>query len=195
MPGPYRNAPPASAMFQRPIRTPVPSLNNTCPKENKKLKLEGRSDSGHSLKKLSINSDVRLHDGEKWSIRGKVVEILNDPRSYVVLTSYGKRLRRNRKHILLIPDNTRNDSNAKDSDDRYSFADSDEFPRNLEPLNTPDEMVIDNENDSAVDDSILVNPENDTLSNESMNVNEHPVGVTRSGRFVIRPRYLKDYQS
>ena len=59
--------------------------------QNKKLK---------DLSVLRLNDKVRLHDGKSWSIKGKIIDVSNKPRSYIVLTEDGSKLHRNKKHIL-----------------------------------------------------------------------------------------------
>ena len=79
-PGHYHNAPPAIAMFQRPMRTVIHSVNNHFNKFNKKLEREGEG-KGVNLEKLAIDDAVRLHDGQSWSINGTIVDVLY--RSYI----------------------------------------------------------------------------------------------------------------
>ena len=38
----------------------------------------------YTLPPLELNDKVRLHDGKSWSVKGKIVEVCKEPRSYMV---------------------------------------------------------------------------------------------------------------
>ena len=54
-----------------------------------------------TLPEISNGSNVRLHDGKSWSIRGQVIERAETPRSYIIQTEAGGQLRRNRQDVLV----------------------------------------------------------------------------------------------
>ena len=178
-PGPYDNPPPATLFFGRPICSSIPSVKKAFQWRNKKLTRTMKNK--HKVKNLSQlhkNDRVRLHDGRSWSLKGKIVDVLDKPRSYVVLTENGSRLRRNRKHIL--PDTTtyvdRNDDCSSELD----------FDHVITP--EPD-SILDLSNlldDLNIDDTGVILP-------AQINNNDAQVNVTRSGRIILRPARLNDY--
>ena len=93
-PGPYDNTAPATLFFNRPIRSNIPSVNVTYRKGNKKLHRDMiQNKKLKDLSVLRLNDKVRLHDGKSWSIKGKIIDFSNKPRSYIVLTEDGPKLR------------------------------------------------------------------------------------------------------
>ena len=101
-PGPYDNTAPATLFFNRPIRSNIPFVNVTYRKGNKKLHRDMQQNK--KLKDLSVlrlNDKVRMHDGKSWSIKGKIIDVSNKPRPYIVLTEDGSKLRRNKKHYII----------------------------------------------------------------------------------------------
>ena len=70
--GPYTSTPPAT-MFQRPVRSLIPSVKSERKMEVKKLKKREINDENKKLKesskfkeynRLKINDKLRLHDGK-----------------------------------------------------------------------------------------------------------------------------------
>ena len=105
-PGPYNNSTPATIMFNRPIRSIIPTLRKDVQSsyvENRKiiLKAEDTPLEKRNLPVLNIDDKVRLHDGKSWSIKGTVVRRLKYPRSYIIMTSKGTTLRRNRRDTFM----------------------------------------------------------------------------------------------
>ena len=215
-PGPYNSSAPATAMFKRPIRTIIPTVNYDNDIVNNKLCQRGDVGSKYTSKlcKLEINDKVRLHDGKKWSIKGTIVKQLKYPRSYLVLTQNGTKVRRNRRHILLTKKANKSDK-LTDNDSNGSFSligeqvqdvivDLDnEMIRNNE-LDLHNEMIRNNELDLHNDIDTIRNNEMD-LHNELSLIDGdihlpvqpiQPIQVTtRSGRSIHAPSYLRDFDT
>ena len=216
-------------MLNRPIRTVLPSVNSSYTKTtNKKLVKQTElayteTPDKSNLSQLQVNDEVRLFDGKKWSIKGTVIENSNHPRSYVMHTQKGTKLRRNRKHILL----TRRASNIdpcvsyKKRDDsecsfslisdnlQYRLMDFDlqsvsSHHSNSLRSSSSGFSYLDRERDNAnspySDEDSLVESiqnlsilDNDIVS-EALEVPIQPVLLTtRSGRVIRQPSYLRDY--
>ena len=91
---------------------------------------------------LCIGDRVRIHEGKTWSCMGKIIELV-EPRSAVVLTDKGTKIRRNRRDILKIP----NESRANQA---YDYIDSeDEGPTMItNQHNATDNQTAEEPNDS-----------------------------------------------
>ena len=207
-PGPYQNAPPATAMFQRPMRTVIPSVNNRFHKLNQQLERKGES-KGVNLEKLEIDDSVRLHDGQNWSIKGTIVDVLDHPRSYIVSTSKGTKVRRNRKQILLTKKTHLRDmtDTPMDVDLNYHLIDyplldvaipDDQLNRPLIP--TPLGEVLDEQNEQQLATQYIEEIEDIsnslidlTLNDPPKETNEQTPVTTRSGRIVRTPSHLRDF--
>ena len=157
--GPYNNIPPAVLFFNHPIRSTVPSMyvSKKGVNNNKKLNrtpFKVKSTNRMDLPALKVNDKVRIHDGESWSIKGKVSKISEHPRSYLIKTNKGTILRRNRRHILL--DQTSDyDVDDNEGDDDYSLIDLSEvtpdFNSSMLELSTlMDDLVIDEDNNETL---------------------------------------------
>ena len=185
-PGPYNNTSPAVLFFNHPICSTVPSMqiSKKGVKNNKKLNrtpFKGKYTNRSDLPALNVNDKFRIHDGKTWSIRGKVSKISGHPRSYLIETSNGTNLRRNRKHILL---DQSSDNKVEDKDD-YSLIDLSEY--------TPDLNTSILELSNLMDDLVIDDDHNDTLQPVHLNETPEVVMTTRSGRVINIPRRLAEY--
>ena len=166
--GPYNNVPPATLMFNRPVRSQIPRVKSNDILTNSKKTDNSRSNTHVNNRKktdnyssnaklstqvqnkslvnrkktdnsrysltdhsdLSLNDEVRIHNGKSWKIKGIVVGFSKNPRSYFVRTENGNTLRRNRRHLLLVKSHSTYTSqeDSDDSDDCYSLVDSNEIP-------------------------------------------------------------------
>lgn len=115
----YRDAPlkhghsPAELLFNRKLRTRLPVLveseadqsNDRVLYAKKKFKYDQKSqyDKGsRALRPLCPRDRVRIHDGKSWNVEAQVVKSVA-PRSYDVMTPEGVTYRRNRRHLLYVP--------------------------------------------------------------------------------------------
>ena len=111
-----------------------------------------------------------MYKDKQWKVQGTIFEKCQQPRSYIVVTKEGRKLRRNRRHIKradakAMPD-LADDSDSEDdipAADRLSIQ-QDTRPQEQEPVPA------------------------DPLENNAKQV------VTRSGRVVRRPAYLHNYE-
>lgn len=92
---------PAMLLMNRKIKTRLPELNEQ-ELSTRSLKQKQYYDRRtKALPEISSGSNVRLHDGKSWSIRGQVIERAETPRSYIIQTETGGQLRRNRQDVLV----------------------------------------------------------------------------------------------
>ena len=101
---PLRDAPsPACQLMGRKLRTTMPSIEH----QTRLKKKQPKSDRGRTLTDLKPGDPVRVHykNSHKWEVKGKVVEKLPQPRSYLVETERGTKVRRNRRHLLKTNEN------------------------------------------------------------------------------------------
>ena len=189
-PGPYDNPPPATLFFNRPIRSTLPSMNNNYQTINKKLSRNMKiTKHCRDLPELSLNDKVRLHDGKSWSIKGKVVDVSTKPRSYIILTENGSKLRRNRKQIL----RTKTSSDLHLNEDSYSLIDFSETD-NLIDIQIPDipPPVVEQFDPIPVVQQPVIQP---VLPNNDLDGNAMPEPtVTRSGRVINIPQRYSEYE-
>lgn len=115
----YRSTPlshgksPAELLFNRKLKTCMPQLlqdesvqaGNVVEEKHKAKQTQKKYyDKGsRQLKELNPNDRVRMHDGKKWSLEARILQNVA-PRSYVVQTSEGVTYRRNRRHLLEVPE-------------------------------------------------------------------------------------------
>ena len=116
---------PAEILFGRPIRTTLPSFHNTlghAPEEtfptlqDKRVQIKASHDrtAGPSLPPLVVvGQRVRVQhpEGKHWE-PAEITEICKN-RSYVVETTSGSQLRRNRSHIREMPSSLKSGNNSK----------------------------------------------------------------------------------
>lgn len=114
----YRDTPlkhgksPAEMLFNRKLKTrlPVfiesePDWGNTKVLQAKEYKHDQKRhyDKGaRLLKPLYPGDRVKMHDGKGWNVEARLVKGVA-PRSYDVITPEGVTYRRNRRHLLLVP--------------------------------------------------------------------------------------------
>lgn len=115
----YRDAPlkhgqsPAELLFNRKLKTRLPVLieseagqgNNKVLHAKQKTKCDQKRHYDKGAKVLSTlypKDRVKMHDGKNWNIEARVVKGVA-PRSYDVMTPEGVTYRRNRRHLLLVP--------------------------------------------------------------------------------------------
>ena len=145
---------------------------------------------------LEVNDNVRLHDGNSWSVKGKIIEVIN-PRSYIVLTHNGSKLRRNRVDILLSK-RIIHDSYDSDDDSLLITISQDDIPNVIDldihqdPDNIPDDIDLMDEpiTNNDIDAEVL---QPDVTDNQEVPPVAHPI-TTRSGRNVIPPMRFTDYE-
>lgn len=116
----YRSTPlkhglsPADMLFHRKLRTTMPDLLETTMGENDKHIQEGKQrdknthkrfyDKGaRELTKLNTDDRVRMHNGKSWNQEARVLKKVAH-RSYEVRTPEGVTYRRNRRHLLRVPE-------------------------------------------------------------------------------------------
>lgn len=99
----YRSTPlecgrtPAEILQGRNLRTTLPAIQ-----VGRSQRLEKHQQTDYSrgpLKPLNNGDTVRIKNGQ-WARKAQVIRSSGQPRSYVVLTEDGQRLRRNREHLL-----------------------------------------------------------------------------------------------
>ena len=199
--GPYNNSPPATLFFKRPLRTNVPSMNTRFSLNNKKLKRNmSTNEKRRDLPNLKKDDEVRLHNSKSWSTKGKIVEVTENPRSYIVLNEKGNKVRRNRRDILL--DKAGQPSRVKstyesDDDDSYSlieFVDMNDYTQELDAV-IPDEDGSILELSNLMDELVLGDDDNDVIQPDIVIQPELPIipNVTRSGRRVQLPERFSSY--
>merc|ERR1712035_209470 len=116
----YRDTPlkhgksPAEMLFNRKLKTRLPLFlesesdrrnNNKVQQAKEKNKHDQKRyyDKGaRSLKPLYPGDRVKMHDGKGWNVEARLVKGVA-PRSYDAVTWEGVTYRRNRRHLLLVP--------------------------------------------------------------------------------------------
>lgn len=77
---------PVILLMNRKLNTDLPDLGERS-LSTKSLKQKQHYDKGTKpIPELHNGSNVRLHDGKGWSIRGQVVDKAETPRSYIIQT-------------------------------------------------------------------------------------------------------------
>ena len=110
----YRNVPvagceysPAQLLFNRTLRTRIPTLSATTTSDSVRRNLQARQDrqkfyhDQHTrpLSSLQPGDAVRVHNGHSWQA-AKVISAHSSPRSYNIQTDTGTQLRRNRRDLI-----------------------------------------------------------------------------------------------
>ena len=180
-PDPYNNTAPATLFLNRPIRSTLPSLNSHHQIVNKKL-IRSLKSEGQNLPELHIGVQIRIHDG-----RGKVIGLSDNPRSYMLLTENGSKIRRNRKHILV----DRHKYPDKTQDDCYSLIDLSEETVNNRELHVAPQPNNVNSQDAPNEQFDPIPVEIIPDNNEA----EEQVLTTRSGRVINMPSRYGDYET
>ena len=116
-----------------------------------------------------MNDPVRLQMGKEW-IPATIVSSEVAPRSYKVKTDQGSILRRNRRVINPVPTEKRKNPDMNNEYD-YQYLEEGDTGTISEKEGSP----------SKVDSS-------ETVSQESADIHR-----SRSGRAVVKPKWLKDY--
>lgn len=99
---PFTDAPaPATQMMGRRLRTILPHIDHQY--ENKQK--NPLTSSACELPELNPGDSVRVLSDNKWKMKGRVLEKLIYPRSYLVETEKGTKIRRNRRHLLKTKEN------------------------------------------------------------------------------------------
>lgn len=104
---------PAELLFNRQLKTRITQLlENECAldkglvekRQKDKLQQKRNYDRGSKeLSKLEPNDRVKLHNGKHWGLEARVLQNVA-PRSYEVQTQEGTTYRRNRRHLLKVPE-------------------------------------------------------------------------------------------
>ena len=186
--GPYTSTPPATLMFQCPIRSLIPSVKGNREMEVKKLKRRSEVNEENKkykenrklkeLSKLQMKDKVRLHDGKAWNIKGIIIDTSQHPRSYIIKTDKGTIVRRNRKHIQIsIRDNIQ-------LDDEIIIPMNQVVPL-IEPNVEDIDVLMDNLSNLSIDD--------DSYISEPEILIPEPV-TTRYGRRIQTPLHLQEYE-
>ena len=119
-----------------------------------------------------MSDAVRIHSGKSWSRLGVVVRKHKNPRSYVIKTDKGTFIRRNRRDLLKI------NNNSKMIEIYTSYPD------------------IEKETEARIENNEEARIENDHIrAGEEEVINEENIVITRSGRQVNRPQYLNAYET
>lgn len=117
-------ASPAELLMNRRLRTLIPDFSvkpSRRVRKHPQNKLRGRD-----LSPLRDGEVVRIHDGQSWSTKAKVLRAVG-PRSYMLETEHGRRLRRNRQHLRRTAESFSScDSDSPSQSDGYDTADDDE---------------------------------------------------------------------
>ena len=95
-------SPPTTMMFNRTVRTLVPSIKSKTKSTTKSASSQQQQhkQQGQPLSTLKPGDNVRFHDGNSWSRRAIVLTKCKEPRSYIVRTDKNTTIRRNRRHLL-----------------------------------------------------------------------------------------------
>ena len=200
----YRNTPisnsipsPAQLLMSRKQRTKLPIARHQLKPhtiDSAQHKLQSRQQNqkkfydrnAKSLPPLKINDSVRVRDGRTW-VPAKVIDKHTAPRSYIVLTENGMKLRRNRAHLLAtkediqVPANDNAPIHIPVVDNMPVVDNWNIAPDPIMP-NDPPEPVIPNE--PPVPDNVVMHnvPPNVPVDNQ----------VRKSNRMVKKtPRYIE----
>ena len=108
---------PAQILLGRPLRSMVPVHKDALltdwrrtmklldqRRSAEQLKEANYNKSTHPLTPLKVGDKVRIQDpaSKKWNVAGEVIEV-RDNRSYLIKTLSGRILRRNRRHVRILP--------------------------------------------------------------------------------------------
>ena len=154
--------PPTSALFNRRVRTLIPSIN-TKPKSSEVTKTSS-TQQGRPLPLLQPGDNVRFHDGNSWARRATVVSQCKEPRSYRIRTDKDTIIRRNRRHLL----KTTEQFNLSDNSDVES-------------------LLKDNEEDEDSDSTTVPYREPEEVIEP-----QNELRTTKSGRVINAPRRFKN---
>ena len=166
---------PAEKMFNRAVRTLIPSLQTSVPQQVSEMERSiATSSQGGDKEESSISpgSAVRIrYDTDKsWEKRGIVVARREEPRSYDVLNAKGNILRVNQRHLLPCKDN--------------ELPPADETSRETIAIET--EVTPNNTDDSNVKVEVQEDPQQFMNTPQRTNTEERCTR-TRSGRTVRLP--------
>lgn len=206
----YRNTPidginlsPAQMFMGRRLKTGLPIATELLKPENPgkvKKKLKSRQQkqklyhdkrSSKELKSLSQGQKVAVLHDKKW-VPGTIVEKHQTPRSYVVETPSGTKLRRNRRHINTTKANLQGGEKELEPEIHLRY----ETPRkkSTENVSHSSENVSTNQNESrSVVQSESRSPVKIRSPIKTRSVSSSNVKVTKSGREVHVPAKFKDY--
>ena len=174
---------PAELLFGRAIATTLPSREKLG-KEEHRARLEERSaemKTRHDYSSQNINLPP-LYPGQHVTIMNKadktwypgiIIRKDKTPRSYIVETPNGARLRRNRAHLRAVPAPTTKKNNLADVGKKVHFADT-----------APSMMPAAREHPTSSDKEIPTTPEEVRSPTDRTR--------TRSGRTIIRPARFRD---
>ena len=156
-----------------------------------KQKLYHDKRSSKELKSLSQGQKVAVLHDKKW-VPGTIVEKHQTPRSYVVETPSGTKLRRNRRHINTTKANLQGGEKELEPEIHLRY----ETPRkkSTENVSHASENVSTNQNESrSVVQSESRSPVKIRSPIKTRSVSSSNVKVTKSGREVHVPAKFKDY--
>lgn len=156
------NSSAASALMNRELRTCIPKMISS---HDNYIK-EHYDKNARDLPPLHINDTVRFQENNRWGRVGKIVDIDNSPRSYIIHTDKDTTIRRNRRH--LIP-----------SSSKLSIERDDEELISNHPSQPSD--ILEEENSSDVNENEI------TQQTVPVETNK-PSYQTRSGRTIRRPK-------
>ena len=92
-------------LMKRNLRSRLPSITKEQQRSLRTAKQKQYYDRGtKTLTEIPKGMNVKIHDGNSWSIQGQVIQKAETPRSYIVQTESGRQLRRNRQDLLVTPD-------------------------------------------------------------------------------------------
>ena len=97
---------PAYRLMNRQLRTVIPSLSlqqqnqSNYPVQISQKATDRYNSTASHLPELHLGDTVRLRKNKRWERKGRVISTSEKPRFYHVETENGKRLRRNRRHLL-----------------------------------------------------------------------------------------------
>ena len=179
-PGTDNSPSPAFKLMNRHLRTTLPSVKTekTSPPLTNPLKVKESHDKHvKNLQPIKEGQFVRIREGKSWSIKGKVTERADQPRSYVVKTENNSTVRRNRRDLLSTPEQFKLSSSLPDYEIELP---SEATPQVLQPA--PSAAIS---MPSAHPPSLVEQP--------CVRTNSEWCQRTRSGRVVKPPAHLKDF--
>jgi len=190
----YRSTPldivkqsPAQLLMGRRIKSTLPitaellkpqSQENVKEKLTERAQLQKKYFDRHASKELPVlqkGDDVKMKHGKEW-ISAKVTDKHHSPRSYVVQTHDGRKYRRNRRQL----NRYRTDTAVPKNSDNYQPIGT-ECNHPIPATLPPEETVT------------MTTQQTEKQVKSEVVTSTSPVTVTRSGRIVKKPSYLKDF--